>query len=174
MSDLIAEVEAPQACLFLARHFEVRALTMDASRTQLVPGRIQLVPSHETVQSAIDAYLVATRAMDANAVAEAFATDGVSNDPVGSPPHEGRDAIRQFIQGATAAIERIESTADNVFIAGDGAAFKWSMHLTGKRGQSVTVEGIDVIQVDEQGKIQALHAYWDPAPLLAVLGGQAG
>ena len=127
------------------------------------------MPSQESVQSAIDAYLAASRAMDANAVAEAFATDGVSNDPVGSPPHEGRDAIRQFIQAATAALERIESTADNVFIAGDCAAFKWSMQLTSKRGQTAAVEGIDVIQVNEQGKIQSLDAYWDPAPLLPLL-----
>jgi uncharacterized protein (TIGR02246 family) len=123
---------------------------MHAPRTQLV-REIQLVPSQEAVQSAIATYFGAIRAMDANAVAEAFATDGVSNDPVGSPPHEGRDAIRQFIQGAMAATERIESTADNVFIAGDSAAFKWSMQLTTKRGQSVTFEGIDVIQVNDQG-----------------------
>jgi uncharacterized protein (TIGR02246 family) len=127
------------------------------------------VPSREAVQSAVDAYLAASRALDANAVAELFATDGVSIDPVGSPPHEGREAIRQFIQGATGALERIEPTADNVFIAGDGAAFKWSMRVTSKRGQSVTIEGIDVIRVNEQGQIQTLHAYWDPAPLLAVL-----
>jgi steroid delta-isomerase len=129
------------------------------------------VPSQEAVQAAIDAYLAGTRAMDPNAVAEAIATDGVSNDPVGSPPHEGRDAIRQFIQGAKAAIERIQSTADNVFIAGNCAAFKWSMQLTSKRGQTVAVEGIDVIQVNEQGKIQTLDAYWDPAPVLPLLQG---
>jgi steroid delta-isomerase len=109
--------------------------------------------------------------MDPNAVAEAFAPDGVSNDPVGSPPHEGRDAIRQFIQAATAALEKIESTADSVFIAGNCAAFKWSMQLTSKRGERVAVEGIDVIQVNEQGKIKRLDAYWDPAQVLALLRG---
>ena len=50
-----------------------------------------------------------------------------------------------------AETERIESTADNVFIAGGSGAFKWSMQLTTQRGQSVTFEGIDVIQVNDQG-----------------------
>ena len=132
---------------------------------------IQLVASKEAIQSAVAAYFGATRAMDANAVAEAFAPDGVSNDPVGTPPHKGRDAIRQFMQGVIAESERVESTADDVFIAGDSAAVKWTVQLTAKRGQSVTFEGIDVIQVNGQGKIQTLSAYWDPAPVLAVLRG---
>ena len=134
-------------------------------------GEIQLVPSHEAVQSAIDAYLVATRAMDANAVAEAFATDGVSNDPVGTPPHEGRDAIHRFMEGILAETERVIATPNQVFVAGDGAAFSWTVQLTTKHGRSVTFEGIDVIQVNDEGKIQTLHAYWDPAPVLAVLQG---
>ena len=130
--------------------------------------------SKEAIQSAVAAYFGATRAMDAKAVAEAFAPDGVSNDPVGTPPHEGRDAIRQFMQGVIAESERVESTADDVFIAGDSAAVKWTVQLTAKHGQSVTFQGIDVIQVNDQGKIQTLSAYWDPAPVLTVLRGEAG
>lgn len=129
------------------------------------------MPSTEAIQLAVAAYIAATGAMDANAVAEAFARDGVSNDPVGMPPHTGRDGIRQFLQGILAETERVSITPDQLFIAGDSAAFKWTVHLTTKRGQSVTFDGIDVIQVNDDGKIQSLHAYWDPAPVLAVLQG---
>jgi ketosteroid isomerase-like protein len=45
------------------------------------------------------------------------------------------------------------------------------MQLTSKRGQTVAVEGIDVIQVNEQGKIQRLDAYWDPAPVVRLFQG---
>jgi steroid Delta-isomerase len=129
------------------------------------------MPSKEAIQSAVAAYLDGTRAMDANAVAEAFAPDGESNDPVGTPPHKGRGAIRQFIQETMVHTERVVSTPDQLFIAGDSAAFKWSVQLTLKNGRSVTFEGIDVIQVNDQGKIQRLDAYWDPAPVLATLQG---
>ena len=127
--------------------------------------------SKEAIQSAVAAYFAATGSMDANAVAEAFAPDGVSTDPVGTPPHEGRDAIPRFIEGTLVETERVVVSPKQVFVAGDGAAFSWTVQLTTKHGRSVTFEGIDVIQVNDQGKIQTLHAYWDPAPVLAALKG---
>ena len=127
--------------------------------------------SKEAIQSAVAAYFAATGSMDANAVAEAFAPDGVANDPVGTPPHAGRDAIRRFMERTLVETERVVATPDQVFVAGDGAAFSWTVQLTTKHGRSVTFKGIDVIQVNDQGKIQTLHAYWDPAPVLAVLQG---
>jgi steroid Delta-isomerase len=127
--------------------------------------------SKEAIRSAVAAYFAATSAMDASAVADAFARDGVSNDPVGTPPHEGRDAIRQFMEGILTETERVTTTPDQIFIAGDSAAFKWTVQLTTKHGRSVTFDGIDVIQVNGDGKIQTLDAYWDPAPVLAVLQG---
>ena len=129
------------------------------------------MPSKEAIQSAVAAYFGAISAMDANAFAEAFAPDAVSNDPVGTPPYEGQDAIRQFAQGMFAPCERAALTANQVFVAGDSAALTWTGQLTAKNGKSVTFEGIDVVRVNDQGKIQTLHAYWDPAPVLAVLQG---
>jgi len=115
--------------------------------------------SKEMIESAVKSYLGAIAAMDADAFANAFAPDGVSNDPVGTPAHEGRDAIRRFLQGILAASDRVSLTANQVFVAGDNAALKWTGQLTSKSGRSVTFEGIDVIQVNDQGKIQTLHAY---------------
>ena len=129
------------------------------------------MPSKEAIQSAVAAYLAASAAMDANAVADAFAPDGVSNDPAGTPPLEGRTAIRQFMEGTVTEARSVTTTPDQIFIAGDSAAFKWTVQLMTKNGRSVTFEGIDVIQVNDDGKIQSLHAYWDPAPVLAVLQG---
>jgi steroid Delta-isomerase len=125
--------------------------------------------SKEAIQSAVAAYVAATGAMDANAVADAFAPDGVSEDPVGTPPHQGRTAIRQFMEGMVSEAKSVTSTPDQIFIAGDSAAFKWTVQLTTKHGRSVKFEGIDVIQVNDDGKIRSLHAYWNPAPVLAVL-----
>jgi steroid delta-isomerase len=135
----------------------------------VLKGEDQVMASSEMIKSAIDTYLGAIAAMDADAFANAFAPDGVSNDPVGTPPHEGREAIREFLQGILAACERLSLTPDHIFVAGDNAALKWTGQLTSKGGQSVTFEGIDVVQVNDDGKIQTLHAYWDPAPVMAVL-----
>jgi len=128
--------------------------------------------SKEMIESAVKSYLGAIAAMDANAFADAFAPDGVSNDPVGTPAHKGHDAIRSFLQGILDASDTVSLNPDHVFVAGDSAALKWTGQLTAKNGRSVTFEGIDVIQVNDQGKIQTLYAYWDPAPVMAVM--QAG
>jgi steroid Delta-isomerase len=122
-------------------------------------------------QSAVADYFGAVSRMDVNAVGDAFAPDGVSHDPVGTPPHEGRDAIREFMQRRLGATERLAFTVEQIFVAGDSAAVKWTAQLTSKNGRSAGVEGIDVIHVNEHGKTQALHAYWDPTPVLSVLEG---
>jgi steroid Delta-isomerase len=127
--------------------------------------------SKEMIEAAIDTYLRALRDMNADAFADAFAPDGVSNDPVGTPAHEGRAAIREALQGVLDACERVSLTPDQVFVAGNNAALKWTGQLTAKGGASITFEGIDVIQVNDEGKIQTLNAYWDLAPVMAVLAG---
>ena len=50
------------------------------------------MPSPEQVQAAVDAYVAAYQENDRNAFLDAFATDGVIVDPVGTPPHAGREA----------------------------------------------------------------------------------
>jgi len=56
-----------------------------------------------------------------------------------------------------------------VFIAGNGAAVKWTGKGTSTSGHEVRFEGIDVIEVNEEGKIQTVHAYWNPAEMIAQL-----
>jgi steroid Delta-isomerase len=127
--------------------------------------------SMETINAAVTAYYQALRAMDAKAWAETFAPNGVSHDPEGTPPHAGREAIRQFLQGILRGCEKFGLTEDNTYIAGQGAAVKWTGRLTAKNGGAVTFAGIDVLEVNDQGKIKYVHAYWDPGPVMAVLRG---
>ena len=56
--------------------------------------------SKEAIQSAVAEYFGAVSRMDANAVAEAFAPDGVSRDPVGTPRTK---AGTQFVSSCSAA-----------------------------------------------------------------------
>ena len=125
----------------------------------------------EAIQKVVAEYFAAIRAMDVEGVVTTFAEDAVSYDPVGGPAIKGHTGIRQFFLGMTAAFEKAVLTEDHVFIAGNGAAVKWTGHGVGKNGRKVHFEGIDVIEVNEQGKIQNLWAYWDPAAMMAELQG---
>ena len=127
--------------------------------------------STEAIQKVIADYFAAIRAMDVESVVATFAENAVSQDPVGSPAIEGQEGIRQFFQGMTGAFEEAGLTEDHVFIAGNGAAVKWTGHGVGKNGREVNFEGIDVFKINEEGKIQNLWAYWDAAAMMADLQG---
>ena len=125
--------------------------------------------SPEVITKAVKAYFAALRAMDENAWVNTFAEDATSNDPVGAPPIVGHQKLREFFQTITAAFKEVGLTEDEVFIAGNGAAVKWSGRGISKQGRKVNFEGIDVFAVNEAGKIETLHAYWNPAEMVAQL-----
>lgn len=123
----------------------------------------------EIVSNAVKAYFAAIRAMDQQAWVNTFAADAITYDPVGAPPTEGHAKLAEFFQTITAAFKEVGLTEDEVFIAGNGAAVKWTGRGISKQGREVKFEGIDVFDVNEAGKIQTLHAYWNPAEMVGQL-----
>jgi len=112
----------------------------------------------DKVSRAVRGYFLAIRAMDADAFANAFAEDGTTRDPVGSPPITGRPAIREFLQSICKNFKTVGLTEDAVFVAGNGAAAKWTGKGTSTNGKEVNFEGIDVFEIDQDGKIKNLWA----------------
>jgi steroid delta-isomerase len=125
--------------------------------------------SPEVVSKAVKAYFAAIRAMDQQAWVRTFAEDAVSYDPVGAPPTIGHQKLGEFFQTITAAFKEVSLIEDEVFIAGNGAAVKWSGRGVSRQGRKAHFEGIDVFEVNEAGKIRTLHAYWNPAEMVAQL-----
>jgi steroid delta-isomerase len=114
-------------------------------------------------------YFLAIRAMDAEAFANSFAEDGTTYDPVGTPGITGRAGLQEFFASICKNFKSVGLTEDAVFIAGNGAAVKWTGKGTSNSGREVRFEGIDVIEVNDEGKIQTVHAYWNPAEMIAQL-----
>ena len=102
--------------------------------------------SPETISRGVRAYFAAIRAMDSEAWVATFAPDATSYDPVGAPPSVGHDGLRQFFAAIVGAFKTVALTEDHIFIAGDGAAVKWTGTGTGKNGRNVRFEGIDVFE----------------------------
>jgi steroid Delta-isomerase len=125
--------------------------------------------SPEVVSKAVRAYFEATRAMDQEAWVSTFADDAISYDPVGALPTAGHQKLREFFQTITAPFKEVGLSEDQIFVAGDGAAVKWTGRGISKQGRKVHFEGIDIFQINESGKIQTVHAYWNPAELLGQL-----
>ena len=125
--------------------------------------------SPEVVAKAVKAYFAALRAMDQQAWVNTFAEDAVSYDPVGAPAINGHQSLGEFFQTITAAFKEVGLTENDVFITGNNAAVKWTGKGTSKQGRAVHFEGIDVFSINEAGKIETLHAYWNPAEMVAQL-----
>jgi len=125
--------------------------------------------SPDKISRAVRAYFLAIRAMDADAFANTFAEDGTTFDPVGTPGITGHAAIREFLQNICKGFKSVGLTEDYVFVAGNGAAVKWTGQGVSASGKEVKFEGVDVIEVNEDGKIQTVHAYWNPAEMIAQL-----
>ena len=125
--------------------------------------------SPDRVSRAVRGYFLAIRAMDPQAFANAFAEDGTTYDPVGTPGITGRQAIREFLESICKNFKTVGLTEDSVFVAGNGAAVRWTGKGTSSGGREVNFEGIDVFEVNQDGKIQTIHAYWNPAEMIAQL-----
>jgi len=123
----------------------------------------------ERISRIVRAYFLAIRAMDADAFANTFAEDGTTYDPAGSDGVTGRDAIREFFKSICSNFKSVALTEESVFVAGEGAAVKWRGEGTSANGKSVNFEGIDVFEVNADGKIQTVRAYWNPAEMIAQL-----
>lgn len=123
----------------------------------------------EAITRTIKAYFAAFGTLDQQAWVNTFAEDAVSHDPVGTDAIVGHQKLGEFFQTITAAFKEVDLTTTDIFIAGNGAAVRWSGRGISKQGRKVHFEGIDVFALNEAGKIQTLNAYWNPAELVAQL-----
>src|SRR5260370_12324662 len=110
--------------------------------------------SPDKISRAVRAYFLAIRAMDADAFANTFAEDGTTFDPVGTPGITGRAAIGEFLQNICKSFKTVGLTEDYVFLAGNGAAVKWTGQGTTASGKEVRFAGVRVFDVHVNAKLQ--------------------
>jgi ketosteroid isomerase-like protein len=125
----------------------------------------------ETIFTTVTAYFNYIQTLNRSGWRDLFTEDGVTYDPVGNPPTNAHQRAEEFFNLLTNAFTSIELTSDHIFVAGDGAAVKWTMNVVGKNERSGQAEGISTFELDETGKIKAVYAYWDDAALMKQLRG---
>lgn len=88
-----------------------------------------------------------------------YAPDAVVEDPIGSTPRQGHDAIREMYQTLEAA--QRETSVDTVRVVGSHAIVGFTL-VTRFGEHKMTLSPIDVMEFDEQGRIVSMKAYWGP------------
>ncbi len=105
----------------------------------------------------VDTYLTAVTRGDIETIVALYADDATLEDPVGSDPAHGRDAIRAFYERALRRMSlRCERTGP---VCSTGAALAFPFRLTVGDGAMV-LDVIDVFELDPSGAIRSMRAYW--------------
>lgn len=117
------------------------------------------MPSHEDKVRVVETYIAAFAKGDPEAVVALFAEDATVEDPVGSPAHHGRNAIRAFYVASMATGAKL-TLEGPVRTTADYAAFAFSVSLN--YGGEKRVDVIDTFRFDEVGKVIEMRAYFGP------------
>ncbi len=106
----------------------------------------------------VNRYVRANENHDIGPIEEIFDANATVEDPVGSEPHVGLDAIREFYLNGFSALLKAELTGD-IRCAGSSAAFPF--YVIAKIGDAqMKIEVIDVFEFNEQGRVTSMKAYW--------------
>jgi len=118
------------------------------------------MPTHEQMVAIVNAYVDGFAHKDAEMIAALFAEDGSAEDPVGSPPVQGKPALREFYaramtMGITLTLEGPVRTVAHY------AAFPFSIHMNTPKGHR-RIDVIDLFRFNDAGKIVEMRAFWGP------------
>lgn len=114
------------------------------------------MPAPEAMVRAVETYVAAFDAADPEMVVGLFAPDATVEDPVGTPPHVGHEAIRTFYANSmtTGAKLKLEGP---VRIAGDAAAFAFHVIFD---DPNMRVDVIDLFKFGEDGRVVSMKAFF--------------
>lgn len=104
------------------------------------------------------AYLDGLVAGDLNAVLSLFADDATVEDPVGTEPKVGREALAAFYQMACDFVTAAQLTG-TPRVAGNEVAFPFEI-TTGSGDNASIISIIDAFRFNEAGKIVSMRAWW--------------
>ena len=113
-------------------------------------------PTAEHIRSVFQRYVELVTASDFEAIANLYAEDATVEDPIGSEPHRGRAAIREFYRASAGRVRL--ALEGRVRVAGREAAAAMIAHPTGADG--MVVDTVDVMTFDDAGLITSMRAYW--------------
>lgn len=119
------------------------------------------MPTPEQMEAAVHAYVRALNDADLDAIVALYADDAVVEDPVGSPPRVGREAIRAFYAGSVALKLQV-ALEGPVRVAGQEAAFAFSVRFV-HEGRPTTIRPIDVFRFDDAGRVLSMRAFFGSA-----------
>jgi len=125
-----------------------------APANNLTPEQIEA-----TVRNMYDKFA----AFDAQGTTDCFAPDGTIEDSVGTTPIQGTQAILAYQQSFPTLLDELRFQSVDITVGGQEAAVKWRIRLKTKTGNVFFLEGIGIVKVNDDGKIQSARNFFDLA-----------
>lgn len=117
-------------------------------------------PDPDHIRSVFERYVALMTKGDTDGIVALYAEDAVVEDPVGNPPHEGREAIRAFYAKSGAIPMELEGS---VRIAGREGACAM---IARPGGGDVRIETLDTMAFGDDGLVVHMRAYWGPTNIV--------
>ncbi|MGN0063546.1 MAG: nuclear transport factor 2 family protein [Nocardioides sp.] len=118
------------------------------------------MPGREQIVEACESYVAAVGRGDVEAVMALFAVDARQEDPVGSEPNVGADAIRAFFE-ASAQVPMRTTRYGPVTVTGNRAVFQLVVSLDSGDGGTFQMLFSDVVTFGEDGRITEILGFPD-------------
>ena len=120
------------------------------------------MPSATLVRETIEKYLEGWRTGDRDAWLSLFADDAVLIDPVGAPANEGKEAIAIFWDRVHQLPMVFSPQIHRIVVCGSEAMALFTMESRAAEGAGgMSVDIVDTFEIDDDGRITLLKAYWD-------------
>lgn len=134
---------------------------VEAAATQDLPP--------EQVEAVIEDVFNGLAAFDVPRVVNNFASDAVVEDPVGTPPIQGTQAIAAYLETFPVLFSQVKLYSLDVKVRGQEAAVKWRLRFTTKAGNVFFLDGIGFFKFNPEGKITSEREFFDLEYFLAQL-----
>ncbi len=118
------------------------------------------MPTTTQLRQAMERYAAVVSCKDAEAYAALFTPDAVQMDPYPSGLHEGREAIKAFIQSGFDGCETMTFEVEEVHPVADKVAIRFQITLTLAGEATMYIRGVEVFTITDEGLISAVDAYW--------------
>src|SRR6185503_7389929 len=108
----------------------------------------------EQMEAVIEDAFAGLVTFDVPRVINNFAADAVLEDPVGTPPMLGTQAITAYLETFPTGFTQLKLYSLDIRVRGQEAAVKWRIRFTTKTGHVFFLEGVGFFKLDQDGKIQ--------------------
>ena len=141
-------------------------ITASATRAEAaVPADV----TSQHIETVIEDAFAGLISFDAQRVLQHYADDAVLEDPVGTPPMQGKPAIAAYLASFPTLFNQMKLYSLDIKPGGQEAGVTWRIRFTTKTGNVFFLEGIGFFKFNDQGKIVAEKQFFDLAYFLEQL-----